>query len=45
MPPEQALVPGTTTVMLEGTGHFDWIHPGTQAYQRLLSTLEDIFQK
>lgn len=45
VPPEQALVPGTARIMLEGAGHFDWIHPGTQAYQLLLSTLEDVFQK
>lgn len=45
VPPEQALVPGTARIMLEDAGHFDWIHPGTLAYQLLLSTLEDVFQK
>lgn len=45
VPPQQAQVPGATTVILEGAGHFDWIHPGTEAYRLLLSTLEEIFQK
>jgi acetyl esterase/lipase len=45
VPPQQAQVPVATTVMLEGAGHFDWIHPGTEAYRLLLSTLEEIFQK
>jgi acetyl esterase/lipase len=45
VPPEQASLPGATTRALEDAGHFDWIHPGTDAYRLLLSTLEDIFQK
>jgi len=45
VPRAQSQVPGTATVLLEGAGHFDWIHPATPAYQLLLSTLEDIFHK
>jgi len=45
VPLEQAQVAGTTKRLVEGAGHFDWIHPGTEAHQLLLSTLEDLFQK
>jgi len=45
VPLKQAQVAGTTTKVVEGAGHFDWIHPGTEAYQLLLSTLGDMFQK
>jgi len=45
VPLNQAQVSGASTAVLEGAGHFDWIHPGTKAYQLLLSTLEDLFQK
>jgi len=45
VPLEQARVSDTTAIIEEGAGHFDWIHPGTQAYQLLLSTLEDLFGK
>jgi hypothetical protein len=26
-----------------GAGHFDWVHPGTPAFQLLLKTLEESF--
>jgi pimeloyl-ACP methyl ester carboxylesterase len=45
VPPDQAQLAGATTAVVEGAGHFDWVHPGTAAYQRLLSTLEDLFEK
>jgi acetyl esterase/lipase len=45
VPPEQADVSGAKTVMAQGSGHFDWIHPGTGAYQLLLSTLADMVGK
>lgn len=45
VPLEQSQVSGVTTVVVGGAGHFDWVHPGTAAFQVLLSTLEDIFQK
>ena len=45
VPIEQSQLPGASAVMFEGAGHFDWVHPGTGAYQMLLSTLEVLFQK
>jgi acetyl esterase/lipase len=45
VPFEQSELPGATPLVLEGAGHFDWVHPGTGAYQLLLSTLEDLFRK
>ena len=45
VPLEQSQISGVTTVMVAGAGHFDWVHPGTAAFQVLLSTLEDLFQK
>lgn len=45
VPFEQSELPGATPLLLEGAGHFDWVHPGTGAYQLLLSTLEDLFRE
>lgn len=45
VPVEQSQLPGATAVVFEGAGHFDWVHPGTAAYQLLLSTLQDLFQE
>ena len=45
VPLNQSRLPGATTRVLEGAGHFDRIHPETEAYQVLLSTLGDILQK
>lgn len=44
VPVGQSRLTGAGTVIFEGAGHFDWVHPGTGAFQLLLSTLEDIFQ-
>ena len=44
VPPEQARLQGASTKTLEGAGHFDWIHPGTRAFQLLLSTLEEVLK-
>jgi pimeloyl-ACP methyl ester carboxylesterase len=43
VPPEQSQLAGASRVVFEGAGHFDWVHPGTAAYQLLLSTLKDLF--
>jgi acetyl esterase/lipase len=45
VPPDQARVAGAATGMVAGGGHFDWVHPGTPAFQLLLATLEDIFKR
>jgi dipeptidyl aminopeptidase/acylaminoacyl peptidase len=42
VPLEQADMTGARTVIVEGAGHFDWTHPGTDAFQVLLQTLEDM---
>jgi len=43
VPLDQSQLTGASTTVHEGAGHFDWLHPGTTAYQLLLSKLEDIF--
>lgn len=45
VPVEQSQLPGASAVVFEGVGHFDWVHPGTGAYLKLLSTLENLFNK
>ena len=44
VPVEQAALTGARTVIVDGAGHFDWTHPGTEAFQVLLQTLEDMLQ-
>jgi acetyl esterase/lipase len=36
----QASHKNAETVLLEGVGHFDWIHPGSSAFKHLLSQIE-----
>ena len=35
----QALLLGARSLRQEGAGHFDWIHPGTDAFSRILAVL------
>lgn len=42
VPPSQASHSGAKTIMLDGVGHFDWIHPGSYAFKQLLITLESL---
>ncbi len=42
--PTQANIPGALTINLQGAGHFDWLHPGSPAFQTLLSTLSATLQ-
>ncbi|MDP3516883.1 MAG: alpha/beta fold hydrolase [Pseudohongiella sp.] len=44
VPIEQSAIAGAKTVIVEGAGHFDWTHPGSEAFQVLLQTLEDMLQ-
>jgi acetyl esterase/lipase len=44
VPAAQAAIEGARTVMVEGAGHFDWVHPGTEAFRTLLSTLQEMLQ-
>ena len=44
VPLEQSTLPGATPVILKDAGHFDWIHPESEAFALLLSTLQKLFQ-
>ncbi len=40
---EQSSFGNTSTGIVKGAGHFDWVHPGTPAVELLLKTLEETF--
>lgn len=40
VPESQAYHQNAETVKLDGVGHFDWIHPGSDAFKHLLKQLE-----
>lgn len=42
VPISQGQHPQMQQVLLEGAGHFDWIHPGSQAFDLLLKSLKTI---
>lgn len=42
--PAQANIAGALSITLDGAGHFDWVHPGSPAFQTLLSTLAATLQ-
>ena len=44
VPLVQATVPGVPLVMQADAGHFDWVHPGTPAFQTLLMQLNKVFK-
>ena len=44
VPISQATVPGVPVVMQQDAGHFDWVHPGTPAFQTLLIQLNKAFK-
>jgi acetyl esterase/lipase len=39
VPPSQALLPEARSLRHERAGHFDWIHPGTDAFRMILAVL------
>lgn len=39
----QSVLPNARTLGLEEAGHFDWVHPGTEAFQLLLDSLGNLF--
>ncbi len=43
VPLSQATLPGARTIITTGAGHFDWVHPDTLAYRRLLELLDEHF--
>ena len=45
VPVQQAAIEGARPVIVDGAGHFDWVHPGTEAFRTLLTTLEEILQQ
>ncbi len=42
VPAVHAELPGATTRLHAGAGHFDWIHPASSAYATLLATLQEM---
>jgi len=42
VPMQQSGLPGARSQILQGAGHFDWLHPGTAAYQRFVDTLIEV---
>lgn len=43
VPLSQATLPGAQTIISIGSSHFDWAHPDTLAYRRLLELLNEHF--
>jgi acetyl esterase/lipase len=41
VPTSQAYHPDAQTIKFDGVGHFDWIHPGSDAFKQLLAQLEE----
>lgn len=41
--PDQAELAGARSILSPGAGHFDWVHPGTPAFSRLLELLDAAF--
>lgn len=41
--PDQAELDGASAILSPGAGHFDWVHPGTPAFSRLLELLDAEF--
>ena len=44
VPLAQAVALNVPVVMQQNAGHFDWVHPGTQAFQTLLIQLDKAFK-
>ncbi len=42
VPLEQSSVPGVVRKTIDGAGHFDFVHPGSEAVQVFLETLADV---
>jgi acetyl esterase/lipase len=42
VPPEQASSSGMPFKLVENVGHFDWIHPQSNAYKVFLTTLQEL---
>jgi len=44
VPLSQSSLMDATVHVQEGAGHFDWVHPGTAAFQLLLATLDELVE-
>jgi acetyl esterase/lipase len=44
VPLSQSTLMDATVHVQEGAGHFDWVHPGTAAFQLLLATLDELVE-
>lgn len=42
VPVQQATLAGANADILNGAGHFDWVHPGTAAYLRFVDKLSEV---
>lgn len=45
VPLRQSTLMEATVHVQEGAGHFDWVHPGTPAFQLLLATLDETLKQ
>jgi predicted alpha/beta hydrolase family esterase len=45
VPLQQAFVFGADTLIVQKAGHFDWVHPGTEAFSTLLAVLQDLLHR
>ena len=45
VPVHQSTLLETKSDVLTGAGHFDWVHPGTPAFQRFLSILNGVLDQ
>lgn len=42
VPTEQTRLTGARTELLDGAGHFDWLHPGSSAFRLLLDSIKEM---
>jgi acetyl esterase/lipase len=45
VPLQQAFVFGADTLIVQKAGHFDWVHPGTEAFGTLLTVLQELLHR
>jgi acetyl esterase/lipase len=45
VPTEQTRLTGARTELLEGVGHFDWLHPGSSAFEHLIDSIKEMLPR
>jgi len=45
VPLSQSRMPNASTQLITDAGHFDWVHPGTSAFNHLVSLIDEIVQQ